>query len=210
DGGRCGSVFKPHYVTLRLLGSFTIEADADRPYAIAIRSKKGRALLAYLAMKPDCRARREELATLFWGDTTDGPAHHSLRQCLLSLRQDLRHAAEIVTADRETIGLRTEFVAVDACTFLSLARSTAADDLARAAELWHDVFLSDVVLDIEEFDSWRRQEADRLAAAAGKVFEALCRHADANGDGERAVAAAERLLALEPPREYLQRIALKL
>jgi DNA-binding SARP family transcriptional activator len=92
-------VFKPHHVTLRLLGSFAIEANADRPYAIAIRSQKGRALLAYLAMKPDCRARREELATLFWGDTTDGPAHHSLRQCLLSLRQDLRQAAEIVTAE---------------------------------------------------------------------------------------------------------------
>jgi DNA-binding SARP family transcriptional activator/TolB-like protein len=203
-------VFKPHHVTLRLLGSFAIEADADRPYAIAIRSQKGRALLAYLAMKPDYRARREELATLFWGDTTDGPAHHSLRQCLLSLRQDLRQAAEIVTADRETIGLRTQCVAVDACTFLSLARSTVPDDLARAAELWHEAFLPDVVLDIEEFDSWRRHEADRLAAVAGKVFEALCRHADANGDGERAVATAERLLALEPTREDRQRIALQL
>ena len=205
-----GPVFKPHHVTVRLLGSFAIEAGADRPYAIAIRSQKGRALLAYLAMKPDCRARREELATLFWGDTTDGPAHHSLRQCLLSLRQDLRQAAEIVTADRETIGLRTQFVAVDARTFLSLARSAAPAELALAAELWRDAFLSDVVLDNEEFDSWRRRETDRLATAAGKVFEALCRHADANGDGERALAAAERLVALEPTREDRQRIALKL
>jgi DNA-binding SARP family transcriptional activator/TolB-like protein len=203
-------VSKPRHVTLRLLGSFAIEAAADRASAIAIRSQKGRALLAYLAMKPDCRARREELATLFWGDTTDGPAHHSLRQCLLSLRQDLREAAEIVTADRETIGLRRQFLLVDARTFLSLARSANPADLARAAELWQEAFLPDVVLDIEEFASWRRQEADRLAAAAGKVFEALCRHADADGDGERALAAAERLLALEPTREDRQRIALQL
>lgn len=42
------------------------------------------------------------------------------------------------------------------------------------------------------------------------MFEALCRNADANGDGERAIAAAERLVALEPTREDRQRAALKL
>jgi len=45
--------------------------------------------------------------------------------------------------------------------------------------------------------------------AAG-VFDALCRNADATGDGERAIAAAERLVALEPTREDRQRTALKL
>jgi TolB-like protein len=70
--------------------------------------------------------------------------------------------------------------------------------------------LPDLVLDIEEFDSWHRQEADRLSAMAAEVFEAPCRSAAANGDGERAVAAAERLVALEPTREDRQRTALKL
>jgi TolB-like protein/Tfp pilus assembly protein PilF len=70
--------------------------------------------------------------------------------------------------------------------------------------------LPDLVLDIEEFDSWQRQEADRLSAMAAEVFEALCRSADANGDGEGAVAAAERLVALEPTHEDRQRTALKL
>ena len=32
------------------------------------------------------------------------------------------------------------------------------------------------------------------------MFEALCRNADANGDGEGAIAAAERLVALLPRR----------
>src|SRR5262249_15093162 len=53
-------------------------------------------------------------------------------------------------------------------------------------------------------------EAERLATAASGVFETLCRNADANGDGERAIAAAERLVALEPTREDRQRTALKL
>ena len=198
-------------VTLRLLGTFAIEANVGRSIPISVRSRKARALLAYLAMKPEYRARREELATLFWGDNPDALARHSLRQCLISLRQDLCLASEILmVVDRETIGLRSQFVSVDARTFMSLARSTAPDELTRAAKLWNGAFLPDLALDIEEFDAWHRQEADRLSAAAAGLFEALCRSADANGDGERAIAAVERLVALEPTREDRQRTALKL
>src|SRR5215467_93903 len=201
---------KLSHVTLRLLGGFAIEANVGRPIPISVRSRKARALLAFLAMKPDYRARREELATLFWGDNPDALARHSLRQCLISLRQDLCLASEILIVDREAIGLRTQFVSVDARRFMSLARSAAPDELAQAAELWQGAFLPDLVLDIEEFDAWHRHEAERLATAAAGVFEALCRNADANGDGERAIAAAERLVALEPTREDRQRTALKL
>jgi DNA-binding SARP family transcriptional activator/TolB-like protein len=201
---------KLSHVTLRLLGGFAIEANVGRPIAISVRSRKARALLAFLAMKPDYRARREQLATLFWGDNPDALARHSLRQCLILLRQDLCLASEILIVDRETIGLRTQFVSVDARTFTSLARSAAPDELARAAELWRGAFLPDLALDIEEFDTWHRHEAERLATAAAGVFEPLCRTADANGDGERAIAAAERLVALEPTREDRQRTALML
>jgi DNA-binding SARP family transcriptional activator/TolB-like protein len=201
---------KLSHVTLRLLGAFAIEAKVGRSIPIVVRSRKARALLAYLAMKPDYRASREGLATLFWGDNPDAVARHSLRQCLISLRQDLCLASEILIVDRETIGLRSQFVSVDARTFMSLARSAGPNELAQAAELWHGAFLPDLALDIEEFDTWQRREADRLAAAAAGVFEALCRNADAIGDGDRAIAVAERLVALEPTREDRQRTALKL
>src|SRR5215470_2811188 len=168
---------KLSHVTLRLLGGFAIEANVGRSIALSIRSRKARALLAYLAMKPDYRARREELATLFWGDNPDALARQSLRQCLISLRQDLCLASPILVVDRETIGLRTQFVSVDARRFMLLARSAAPDDLTQAAELWQGAFLPDLALDIEEFDTWHRQEADRISAAAVGVFEALCRNA---------------------------------
>jgi DNA-binding SARP family transcriptional activator/TolB-like protein/Tfp pilus assembly protein PilF len=202
---------KLSHVTLRLLGAFAIEANVGgRPIPISVRSRKARALLAFLAMKPDYRARREELATLFWGDNPDALARHSLRQSLISLRQDLCLASEILVVDREAIGLRTQFVSADARRFMSLARSAEPGELTQAAELWQGAFLPDLVLDVEEFDSWHRQEADRLSAVAADVFEALCRNADANGDGDRAIAAAERLVALEPTREDRQRTALML
>jgi DNA-binding SARP family transcriptional activator/TolB-like protein/cytochrome c-type biogenesis protein CcmH/NrfG len=197
-------------VSLRLLGSFAIEANVGRPIALSVRAKKARGLLAYLAMQPDYRSRREELATLFWGDTIDVLARHSLRQCLNSLRQDLSAASEIIVVDRESVGLNAQLLSVDARAFMSLVRAGGAAEFAEAAELWRGSFLPDLVLDLDEFDLWREREAHRLAAGAADVFETLCRNADVRGDGERALAAAERLVALEPTREDRQRTALKL
>ena len=197
-------------VTLKLLGPFAAEANVGRRIAISVRGKKARALLAYLAIKPGYQAKREELATLFWGDNPDTLARHSLRQCLISLRQDLSPASELLIVDRETIGLSAQALAVDARTFMSLAEAGGRAELGQAAELWRGAFLPDLVLDIEEFDIWRDREADRLSAAAAGVFEALCRNADADGDGDRALAVAQRLIGLDATREDRQRTALKL
>ncbi len=197
-------------VTLHLLGSFAIEADVGRAIPISVRGKKPQALLAYLAMRPDYQARREELATLFWGDNPDMLARHSLRQCLNSVRGDLCAASEILVVDREVIGLRAPLLRVDARAFMALAASARAQDLTQAAVLWRGSFLADLTLDAEEFDAWRGREADRLAAAAAGVFDALCRNAEAGGDGEAAIATAERAVVLDPMREDRQRRALQL
>src|SRR5260370_22626085 len=158
---------KTSIAILRLLGAFTVEVNAACSVSVAVRSKKARALLAYLAMKPDGRASREELATLLWGDTPDAQARHSLRQCLVSLRQDTHHLApDLLLVGRETIELRANGLAVDAREFISLATSSDPDGLGRAAKLWRGAFLADLALDIEEFDVWRAPEKDRLPAPA--------------------------------------------
>lgn len=197
-------------VTLHLLGSFAIEADVGRAIPISVRGKKPQALLAYLAMRPDFQAKREELATLFWGDNPDMLARHSLRQCLNSVRGDLCAASEILLVDREVIGLRAPLLRVDARAFTSLAVAGRTEDLVEAAALWRGSFLADLALDVEEFDLWRGREADRLAGTAAGVFDALCRNAEASGDGEAAIAAAERAVGLDPTREDRQRRALAL
>jgi DNA-binding SARP family transcriptional activator/TolB-like protein len=195
---------------LRLLGTFTVEVNVGRPIPVVLRSKKARALIAYLAMKPDWRASREELATLLWGDTPDAQARHSLRQCLMSLRQDLHLAPDLLELGRDTVELRAQALGVDARELAALAGAGGSSDLDRAAELWRGPFLADLALDLEEFDAWREREQERLAAVAARVFEAQCAAADAAGDGERALAAAERLVALDPTREDRQRVALKM
>jgi DNA-binding SARP family transcriptional activator len=79
-------------VFLQLFGSFAIEAQGARAIPLAVTSRRGRALIAYLAMQPRYRASRQRLATLLWGDSGDAQARQSLRQCIASLRRDLRRA----------------------------------------------------------------------------------------------------------------------
>ena len=77
------------HILIRVLGRFAVLVDADPPLQLRISSRKGQALLAYLAMHPDRSASREHLAALFWGERRDDQARHNLRQCLVTLRRDL-------------------------------------------------------------------------------------------------------------------------
>jgi DNA-binding SARP family transcriptional activator len=79
-------------VELRLLGGFAFALDGDLGQRVQIRSRKGRALIAYLAMQAEGHASRERLANLLWGDRFDDRARQNLRQCLVGLHADLGNA----------------------------------------------------------------------------------------------------------------------
>jgi DNA-binding SARP family transcriptional activator len=68
----------PIRILLRVLGRFAVMVEGDPPSELRISSRKGQALLAYLAMHPDHSASREHLAALFWGDRRDEQARHNL------------------------------------------------------------------------------------------------------------------------------------
>src|SRR5262249_42582993 len=57
---------------------------------------------------------------------------------------------------------------------------------------------------------WRQREGMKFAEIAARVFETLSHNADERHDAEGAIAASERLVALEPTREDWQRTALLL
>jgi hypothetical protein len=73
---------------LKLLGGFELATAAC--VSIPVGARKPAMLLAYLALRPDQPQDRQKLAGLFWGDTSDGQARHSLRQALAVRRQHLR------------------------------------------------------------------------------------------------------------------------
>ena len=160
-------------VFLQLFGSFVIEAQGARAIPLAVTSRRGRALIAYLAMQPRYRASRQRLATLLWSDSGHVQARQSLRQCIASLRRDLHRVPSLFVVDRDSVGLSGQNLTVDAREFATLGKSSQEGDLEQAVALFHPEFLADLAIDAEEFDAWRRRQGANLAEIAARVLEAL-------------------------------------
>jgi DNA-binding SARP family transcriptional activator/TolB-like protein len=190
-------------IHFRLLGGFGVTGDTPRPNLIL--SARQRALLAYLALRPDHSESRERLATLLWGDNDDGQARKRFRQSLLRLRRALAEAAvDPLVGDRDKLALDPGKVTVDAWEFLALAKAGEEADLARALDLYQGDLLDGVSVDVEPFDEWINQERLRFSAVAAQFFERYSRALDARGEAEGAIAAAERLVALDTANEAAQ------
>ncbi len=202
---------RPGNIKLELLGGFAINVAGNPPTPIRISPKKGRALLAYLAMHPQHSGRREQLATLLWGDRLDKQARQSLRQCVRWLRRDLaRTEPALLYSDGDKIGLQTQFLTVDADEFAERARSAESGELERAADLYRGEFLAGCDLDMEAFADWLRAERSRLQAIAAQIFVQCAERFDAVGLGAKAIDTTVRLVALDPLREDWQRRLLRL
>ena len=94
---------------LNIFGRFRV-ADA-LGNEIPVKSRKSRALLAYLALPPGKPRSREQIMALLWSDRGDQHARSSLRQALSGLRKELgeeRVSAlhitdEVLTLDPERV-----------------------------------------------------------------------------------------------------------
>ena len=94
---------------LTLYGGFFLAREDGAE--IPVKSKKARALLAYLALSPGRSRSREEIMALLWSDRGEAQARASLRQVLTGLRKEL--GDEALTALRfthESVSLDPEHV----------------------------------------------------------------------------------------------------
>lgn len=189
--------------------------SVDRPgppsRPVPVTSARGRALLAYLAMQPGHSSGRDKLAGLLWGDRSEVQARQSLRQCLLILRRDLGEiGSDMLVARRDSVGLDPDRLRTDAGELAALSGSGNLDDLKRAADLYRGPFLGDLALESEGFDEWARAERARLQAVALRALDALARTLADEGRGIDAIAAAERLVAIDPLLEDSHRLLIEI
>ena len=165
DAGPIDSDSAP--LALRLLGP--IELDVRGRRMPLPRSKKTRALLAYLAVtgRPH---RRDRLCSLLW-DVTDDP-RGALRWSLSRLRQVLGAEAEHIAAGRDEVTLSAGGMAIDASALARLhQQGFAALDtptLESAAAMYRGEFLEGLELpDFLDFSAWcidQREQARRRHA----------------------------------------------
>src|SRR5262245_7103758 len=96
----------------RLFGTFSLEDAAGAP--VRIRSRRARALIAYLVLSGTVGGTRERLSGLLWSDRGEEQARASLRQCLLEVRRELAEAGvEALEVERERVQRRREGLGAD-------------------------------------------------------------------------------------------------
>jgi two-component SAPR family response regulator len=151
-----GQVMPGAALDIRLLGGCSFSAPSQPEIRIA--SRKGRALIAYLAMAPRMQAGREQLAALLWHDRPEAQARQSLRQCLIALRKDLGPQSAALVTTAEVVALDSAAATVDALRLQELAAFGA--DQVPALE--PGPFLHDFTVDSEPFMAWAAGERERI------------------------------------------------
>ncbi|MDX1575332.1 MAG: BTAD domain-containing putative transcriptional regulator [Kiloniellales bacterium] len=194
---------------LKLLGGF--EARLDSGQKIALPTRKAEALLAYLALAGGKPRSRDQLAGLLWSDRGEAQAKGSLRQALTALRHGLpENGAPVIEAESEGVALEPSAVAVDVLAFERLAKNGSNGNLARASDLYRGPLLEGFSVRDPAFDDWLTQERARLHRLAVGAAERLLAGLLADGDSAAAIAAAQRLIALDPERESAYRTLMRL
>ncbi len=176
-----------------LLGPMRIERDSA---PIHLPRRKVESLLAYLLLHPEQQAR-DHLATLFWGDSSDAQARHSLRTALATVRKAV--APDLLHANRDHVQLNPAFpVWVDLHDALDLENqldSANSDLLTSKLALWQGELLMGF------YDEWLTIEREyyrtRLLKLGLQVTQAL-RARSAYG---AAIAVAQQVLTFDPANE---------
>ncbi|MFN8490698.1 MAG: tetratricopeptide repeat protein [Caldilineaceae bacterium] len=178
---------------VHLLGPLRI-AYATTP--IHLPRRKVEALLAYLLLHPE-QHPRDHLATLFWGDSADEQARHSLRTALATLRKAI--APELLLADRDHVQLNPDFACwVDLYELLDGEK--ALDSLTNNAllaklGLWQGELLADL------YEEWIDAEREHYRARLLTLFLQATQILRARSEYAQAIAVAQRILAVDPANE---------
>jgi DNA-binding SARP family transcriptional activator len=196
-------------LTLQVLGAFRVHDPSGAEIRIA--SRKGRALLAYLALRPGESHSRERLATLLWEDADEDLARTSLRQALAAVRKALpANAQGALRADTESVGVDPALIESD---LLSLRRGLAAGtrtSLQQAVAQYRGDLLDGFDARSTAFEEWLVAERATLRKQMSETLQKLTDLCTANGDAEGALSACTRLVGLEPLNEAAHRTLMEL
>lgn len=178
---------------------------------IKLASRKSRALLAYLALRPSESHARDRLAALLWEQADDELARTSLRQAIASLRKSLpeRHQGAIITTT-DAIALNADSIQCDVTRFKSAISTPTRASLQTAAQLYRGDLLEGFDARSASFEEWLSNERLLLRREACEALQRLAQLALAAQDFDSATTACNRLLTLEPLNEANHRALMEL
>lgn len=201
DGATLGAVTEmsllPDAVSrfhLRTLGTLGLSGAEGRQVLGAHGHHRRRlALLSVLAVARDQGRSRDQLLALFWPETADSRARHSLDQLLYAVRTSV---GEEVFAGVNPVRLNPEIVSTDVGVFMAAFEH---GDVAQAVAQYRGPFLDGFHLDDSaEFERWLETERLALAGRYSTALERLARSAEATSDYEVAVQWWRKLVEADP------------
>lgn len=192
-----------------------LQAEHGRYCVEHFATKKAGVLLGFLALHPNKRFPREELAALLWPDAYSDRGRHNLRTALAILRKQLQvpgvEGSPLLLAEREAVWLNSAAFVTDVREFeLLLAEAHATKEegrtelLARAISLYQGDLLPGYY---EDFILLERQ---RLADGFQKALHELIRLLEKQEAFGQATEFAYRALAFDPLDESAQATLLQL
>lgn len=193
----------PHRVTLSLHTWPQVSVDG---VGMPLGLKYGLALLAYLGLVRR-RASRLHLATLLWPDVAETIARTRLRRLVYAINETC--GSDLVAGDSDTLWIDEKRVQLecDVLTVQALARQWSGGSEAGPAEsdalFGPDAhrLLEGFGLDSCGYEDWVVQQRMQHEQWLTKGLQRCAERSIAAGDIATALAAAERLIALDPLAE---------
>lgn len=166
-----------------------------------VNTPRLQSLLAYLLLHRTAPLAREQLAFLFWPDTSEAQAFTNLRNLLHKLRQALPTPEHFLLIDSHFVQWQPEApCTLDVAAFeQAVAQATTPSALAKAVELYQGELLPSC------YDDWILPERERVRQLALDTLERLITLLEARRDYYKAISYSQRLLQLEPLNEALYR-----
>jgi TolB-like protein/DNA-binding SARP family transcriptional activator len=192
----------------RLLGGFQL-SSADGA-AIALPSRRARALLGVVILDGEGGVLRERICGLLWGDRAEDQARASLRQCLFELKAGLGELADaLLDVGRERIAVRPGRLDSDVAQVRRVLAAANAPDLAAlAATLAAGQLLEGLEIS-RPFQDWLDQARGVFEAGlAGDVAGCLER-LEGEGRWEEVIRLADGYLRRDPLNELVAAAAIR-
>lgn len=180
-----------------LLGGFRVEVDGEVVQLSG--SRNARSLLAYLLLTPDRQQLRSKLAGMYWPEQSESVARERLRSVLYRIGKSFEESGvNVLDQSREWVGISTEIdVWVDATEFRRLAtearRATdgVSDRLQQAIDLYGGEFMPG------HYEDWVFEEQQFLHNAQTAVLAQLLSLRESDGQFDRALLIAKRMVAMD-------------
>jgi DNA-binding SARP family transcriptional activator len=188
---------------LSLFGGFQL-TDVDGQL-IDPGPRKVKALFAWLAVNPGIEHPREKVAAMFWPDSEEDVARHSLRQALASLRKVMPDEISPLKTTQGSILFDRTNIEVDALAFeaaLAVGELRASEEIT---QLYKGEFLAGCNPKADLFEDWL---SDHRHHYRERAVNAMCQRLTVLIDTRKfkqAVPVAVQLITIDPLRESAYR-----